>query len=307
MDSQNQDRSYGGYYNPQRCRSDSDYLKNSASSNYYRKQKKTYVAKVKKILQWPVEKMISFKTHPISEIKPTNKFLDRKFSSSKDLTPGWRNTPKLIKSDLDAMTKALKSLLNKLTPTNFDTILEKLSEQFNSETSLIFSSLLLNRACIELKYSETYSQLARDLIRKFHYFRNDLLISCQTFFESQALEAQDISLNKKKVLGCVSFIGQLLNMRILPAKVVISCCQELLKKNTEETAEGVSYLLSTCSSFFNSSKFKETAHDLINELQFRSNNFSSRLKFQVQDLIENRKIQAIMTQTIEKPRNLKIV
>ena len=202
------------------------------------------------------------------------------------------------------MTKNLKSLLNKLTPTNFDSIKEKISEQFNPETSIAFSSLLLSKACMEVKYSEIYSKICRDLIVVFPYFRCHLLQACQDIFQSQALEAEDINLNKKKNLGCVTFVGELLNSRIISGKVVTSCCYQLLNKNTEIAAEGVCYLISTCNSYFNSSKGKETGCDLINELQARCKYYSSRLKFQVQDLVESRKITVIILKNDEKPRNI---
>jgi MIF4G domain len=293
--------SYEGYFNTKKSRSES-FTSISAQNNAYRKPKKTYK---KKKQVYSIDEIISFKDNPKSLIKPCSEFSNRKINDpNKKVVIGWRNTPKLIKSDLDSMTKNLKSLLNKLTPTNFESIKEKLSEHLNPEISMLLSDLLLIKACMEVKYSETYSRLSRDLILKFPFFRNDLLKACQDIFESQALEAEDITLNKKKVLGCVTFIGELLNMKVLSAKVIISCCESLLNKSTEEAAEGVCYLLSTCSNVFSSSKFKETGHNLISKLQAKSFAYSIRLKFQVQDLIESRKIQTIVMRNSEKPVNL---
>ena len=305
MEPENLKQSDGGYYYPHKCRADKDYLIKSAHRNNYRQKPKQKIYKKKVLPSYTIEEILSLKNDLRSLTEPTNKYLYRHLiKPNKELLSPWRNQPKLIKSELDSMTKTLKSLLNKLTPTNLDSIKEKISELFNQEISVIFSNLLLTKACMEVKYSETYSKISLDLMKAFPYFRNHLLQACQDIFQSQALEAEDINLNKRKMLGCVTFVGELLNTRIISGKVVTSCCEQLLKKNTEVAAEGVCYLISTCCSYFNSSKGKETGHGLINELKMRCQDFSSRLKFQVQDLEESRKIKAIMVKNDEKPRNV---
>lgn len=296
--------SEAGYYNPQRCRCNSDFLQSSVHQNAYRKTAKKNYRKKNPGL-YSIAQLLSFKDDSKSILEPIGAYHTRKLILlNKDMQITWRFVPKVIKSDLDAMTKSLKSLLNKLTPTNFDSIKEKISDQITRDSSLTFSNLLLAKACLEVKYSETYSKLSKELIAKHPFFRGDLLEACQKIFESQALNAEDASLNKKKVLGCVAFIGHLVNLRIISGKVTTLCCNQLLKKNTEETAEGVCYLLSTCSGLFSSSKFKEIGHDLISELQKKCEVYSARFKFQVQDLIEDRKIHAVIFQNGEKPRKL---
>ena len=291
------------YYNPPRARANSGYLKNSAHNNAYRKApKRTY--RPKKI-QFSVSDLRSYKECPDCLQAPNSEFLSRKLIPTVNGIPiAWRSAPTPLKSDLDLITKTLKSLLNKLTPTNLEAIKGKISELLNEGTSLSFADLLLAKACMEIKYCETYSKLSKEIIEKHPYFRNHLLHACQNIFETQAVEAEDISTNKKKVLGCVAFVGELINLRVVSGKVGTNCCKQLLQKNTEEAAEGVCYLLSTCSGCFSSSSYKEIAHDFICELQNNSINYSTRLKFQVQDLVESRKIHAIIFQNNEKPRNI---
>ena len=303
MEPDRKNQSDHSYYYPARSRANSSYLKNSAHNNAYRKAgKKGY--RVKKI-QFSVSELKSYKGCAECLEEPRSVFLSRRLISTLNGMPiAWRSAPTPLKSDLDLMTKTLKSLLNKLTPTNLESIKGKISEQMNEETSLVFANLLLGKACMEIKYSETYSKLSKEIIEKHPYFRNHLLYACQNIFETQAVESDDISTNKRKVLGCVAFVGELINLRVVSGKVGTNCCKQLLLKNTEEAAEGVCYLLSTCSGCFSSSSYKEIAHDFISELQKNSVNYSTRVKFQVQDLVESRKIHTIIFQNNEKPRNI---
>lgn len=307
MDQRYQKKNHRGYYVPKKDRSGSNFVRDSASQNHYRnpeQPKKNYVRK-HKAQKYSIEDFMKLKEHTLSLTEPNNPFLNRKVLSSKTfLEASWRHIPKVIKSDLDALTKSLKSLLNKLTPTNLEPIRAKIAELLNQETSKAFSVMLLGKACMELKYNETYCQLSKALISLFPYFRDDLLQACQNIFETNAWDSSDEALNKKKMLGLVGFIGELMNARILSTKVLILCCELLLKKNTELAAEGVCYLLSVCSGAF-SSRYKEMAHNLISELQKRSVNFSSRIKFQIMDLIESNKIHTVIFQQKERPQILK--
>lgn len=295
-----------GYYNPKRCRSDSNFLGKSASNNPYRKGPPSKKSYKKKINKYRPDEILKLKDHKLSKIQPQSELLHRKLLSlAKRSEITWRLVPKVIKSDFDEVTKTMKSLLNKLTPTNFDPIKEKIAQLFSPESSKVFSNLLITKACMEVKYVETYAQLTCDLTKQFKFFRVNLIESLQNVFESNALEAEDIGLNKRKVLGCVCFLGELMNRKFMSVKVGVYCCEQLLKRRSEEAAEGVCYLLSACERFFGSPRYKEVAHDLICELQSRSQGYSSRVKFQIEDLFESRKIHKIIMQNTEKPYNLK--
>ena len=304
MEANHQNSTQGGYFRPKRTRSDSHFLRKSANQNPYRKPagKKTYIKKQKQE-KYSIDDIIQLKSHHFSQQEPASSLHKRRIICTGN-DADWRFIPKVIKSDLDSLTKSLKALLNKLTPTNLDLISCKISEQMSSEAFKIFSGLLLHKACMEFKYNETYCQLAKALISLFPCFREDLLLACQSIFESGTWDWTDLGLGKRKMLGLVGFIGELMNSRILSTKVLMSCCELLIQKNTEQAAEGVCYLLSVCSGAF-SSKYKELAHNLINQLQEQAENFSSRIKFQVVDLIESKKIHSIIMQQKEKPHKLR--
>lgn len=311
-----------GHYKPRRHRTDNSFLQKSASSNNYRKgpSKKLYK---KKTQEYAPQVILSFKDHSLSKIEPPSPFYLRKLTliQKHPLTPlhpkvktqaldetnsesTWRLVPKPIKSELDDMTKTLKSLLNKLTPTNFDSIKDKLIKLISPQSSKIFSNLLITKACLESKYVETYTQLACELTKKFAFFRLDLIGECEDLFGNLALETQDIGINKKKVLGCVCFLGELMNKRFISGKVGIYCCEQLISKGTEEAAEGVCYLLSACDRIFESGRYKEEAHFLVKRLQEMCDGFSLRVKFQVQDVVQDRKIHKFILDGKEKPYSL---
>jgi MIF4G domain len=276
---------------------------NSRPNTTYPVAKKKY--RVKKPV-YSFETIRELKNHQNSKTEIFNKFLDRKLFFKKSHKNIKRQTPKLINSNLDLLTKTLKSLLNKLTPTNFDSIRMKISEVFNEDVSINFSNLLLSKACIEVKYSETYAKLCKNLVDNFFYFKGSILAACQEVFFSKALNSDDSIENKKKKLGYVNFIGQLLNIKVITPKIILFCCEELLKKDTEESAEGVCYLMSTCNHLFSSSKYAHIAENFLNQLQNKSLSYSSRLKFLILDLIETKKVHTLLVvSNEEKPECLR--
>ena len=238
-------------------------------------------------------------SHENSKIIIQSKFSQRKLSYS-----GKKSAPKIIHSNLDELTKTLKCLLNKLTPTNFDTIKQSISEVISPEVAPNFSNLLLTKASLEVKYSEMYAKLCSTLLTDFPFFRPSLLNACQEIFILRANSSEDISLSKSKIVGCVTFIGQLMNIKVISPKIIIFCCEELLKKNTEDAAEAVCYLLSTCRKLFSSSKYVHFANECLELLQQRAGIYSTRLNFLIQDLIETKKLHTLSVQSNEKPETL---
>ena len=289
------------YYKPKRQRKPS-YSSQSACQNSYRKpsNKKTYTKK-SPIKTYSISEIQSLQFHVSSSEQPVSSYMCRR------LIPVFQHmaqSPKLIKSDLDEITKLFKSLLNKLTPTNFDQIYEKIKPLLTPDTSKDLSSLLLAKACQEIKYSETYAKLSKALQLSYERFRDDLLISCQQVFESDSWENCESMIEKKRLLGLVAFIGQLLNVRLLSTKVLLICCQQLLDKNNEIAAEGLCFLLSSFSTAF-TGRYKELAHDMVLKLETQAKSFPARIRFLVIDLVESNKINNSLFEPGEKPQDLR--
>jgi hypothetical protein len=287
-----------GYFHPKRQRKPS-YSSTSLIQNQYRKPslKKTYIKKSKQ-LSYTLSDILSLQSHPLSQHPSDSPFLHRILFTSFN-----QSVPKLIKSDLDEITKLFKSLLNKLTPTNFEQIYLKIQPLLTPGTSKDLAALLLAKACQEIKYSETYAKLSKTLQINYEKFRDDLLAACQAIFESDSWERCENSNDKKKLMGLVAFIGELMNVRMLSTKVLLICCQYLLDKNNEVAAEGLCFLLSSFGEAF-TGRYKELAHDMVSKLGLQAKGFVPRIQFLVTDLVESNRIQNTLFKTEERPKNL---
>ncbi|CAG9309918.1 unnamed protein product [Blepharisma stoltei] len=301
-----------GLYTPKRLRgrTNSNYLSQSSQKNTYRKpshRASTTKEKPKRVWKkvskhtYSYDEILSVKSQESSQIKSDAilKILDRKL---KTVGSAWRSTPQKLKSSNDELTKNFKSLLNKLAPTNAESIQNKLLALLSPESSESLSLLILEKASAEGKYAETYAKMCVEISRQISYFRNNLLTACQVMFENSH-ENGEFS-DRKKVLGCVRFIGELFKAKLIPPKIICSCCSYMLELGSEDSIEALCYLLSVCNSLFASPRYKETFHLYVVKLQELAKNLSSRLRFQVLDLSENKEIKTLAIQKADAPAML---
>lgn len=286
-------------------------MQKSASQNTYRPCSKE-VGPVKRVWNkvpkriYSQEQILALQSHTLSkQLTSVNpKFLNRKMLALSKKHRSQSERTKIVNENFDALERNCKSLLNKLAPTNFESISGKLLEILVPATSFKISCLVLEKASLEPKYSETYASLCQEAIRKCPFFREDLLSACQEFFEGVLENPDSLSSQKKKIMGSVRFIGELFNRRMIPSKVLKLICNDLLSIEREECAEGVCYLLSTCKWVFEHKHFKEESHRWLKLLQEMSQSFSSRVKFQVLDLVENQEMKYVNFQKQEAPQVL---
>ncbi|CAG9335641.1 unnamed protein product [Blepharisma stoltei] len=299
-----------GLYTPKRLRgrANSNYLSQSSQKNAYRKPGNRAAApkeRPKRVWKKVSKRVYNFdqillaRDHESSIVKSDAllKILERKI---KIIDPNWRSIPQKLKSSNDELTKNFKSLLNRLAPTNAESIQTKLLALLTPESSESLSLLILEKASVEGKYSETYAKLCVNLCREVSYFRNTLLTACQFMFENSH-ENGEFS-DRKKVLGCIRFIGELFKARLIPPKIICSCCNYMFSIGTEDTIEALCYLLSVCNALFSNSRYKETFHSYIVKLQELAKTLSSRLRFQVLDLTENQEIKTLAIQKADAPK-----
>lgn len=76
-----------------------------------------------------------------------------------------------VRLKTDPLTRSLKSLLNKLAPTNYATILSKMQELVNEEAALAIAVHIFDKASAESRFSEVYARLCEDLITVFPEFK----------------------------------------------------------------------------------------------------------------------------------------
>lgn len=76
-----------------------------------------------------------------------------------------------VRQKSDPLTRSIKSLLNKLAPTNYAAILSKTQGLLNAEAALAVAVHIFDKASAESKYSELYARLCEDLIVSFPEFK----------------------------------------------------------------------------------------------------------------------------------------
>ena len=156
------------------------------------------------------------------------------------LETNWLINNKLNQTNNDKIYASMKEILNKLNKDNFD----KLSSDIQNinittkEQLEELSNLILNKAISEQIYSNLYAKLCYNLLATYveedkrYYFRDYLLNKCQQLFihYSSKPETDESTIPKMNVIGCMKFIGELYNVKIISDKIMNSCFDSLVKK-----------------------------------------------------------------------------
>ena len=172
-----------------------------------------------------------------------------------------------------------------------------------------------------MKYTSMYSTLCKSLKNLFenfkypseesklpptkNYFKYELLYMCEEAFTYHhgendftglSDEAREEKMNKlkKKTLGNVRFIGELFNVNLITAKIILECVHSLLnlfeKENNEDKLEGACVLLLTGGTSFERSKLRTFTEEIYERLDkiAKIKNISNKNKFKILDLQEHR-------------------
>mmetsp|Transcript_17775 Transcript_17775/g.17752 ORF Transcript_17775/g.17752 Transcript_17775/m.17752 type:complete len:211 (+) Transcript_17775:1018-1650(+) len=143
-------------------------------------------------------------------------------------------------------------------------------------------------------------------------FKNELLIMCEESFkfvpsetdyegldEEQAEKKKTI--HKKKTQGNVRFIGELFNVKLISAKIVLMCVHEMLGLDEgshgrpgpldEDKLEGACILLSTGGAGFERGSMRKDTNkvfEYLSGLIQSKETLSSKLRFKIMNLIDER-------------------
>ncbi|CAF0971392.1 unnamed protein product [Adineta ricciae] len=289
-----------------------------------------------KRLQYSIQELLSKRSAPLAQKRPTNLKFVREIETGKQKT-------------VDATAQFIRDvrlILNKLTPQNRTILVEQLEkleldrhERLEGMIDIIFS-----KAVEEPKYCSMYAELCDSFQKKqitvpnqngqttTISFRQVLLSRCQTRFENdyrvdinydqrkadvdkitdeklQKEEAENLeeALNKAKRrhFGNILFIGELFKLGMLTESIMYSCMENLLKDKTdEENLECLCRLLRTVGKTFdekpaNKKAMAKTYHELNDIVQ--QNQISLRTRFMIQDLLELREAKWIPRMAEAKP------
>ena len=174
--------------------------------------------------------------------------------------------------------KALKGLLNKITPDNFmkitDQIVAKINERKKAKTLMGFINQIFDKALAESTFAELYADLVSKLIPALPdltddddnvvNFRRALLNKCQEEFdygvcamkavaerekhkdeEQTDQDKADMVLEqtaRKRMLGNIIFVGQLYRFGVLIEAVMHTCVRQLLEETVDPRPEDIEVL-----------------------------------------------------------------
>ena len=158
--------------------------------------------------------------------------------------------------DLATLTKQLKSVLNKLSATNFDKlcvqIISLLRTVHSPDTLTALVSLLFDKAVVDQFFANIYSMLCAEISKQLpplqgdpkHAFKRFLLNQCQIEFESgtgalarladesdEALLARK-SKQKARLLGTIRFLGELYLRDLILQNIMVSCASATTQEST---------------------------------------------------------------------------
>ena len=223
----------------------------------------------------------------------------------------------------EKIKKEIKSTLNKLSPNNLPkltlTIMDTCKKSHDC-LKLVVSGIF-EKAWSEKKYTQMYSDICKTLKSGMegyrypdidpsklpetrNYFKYELLYMCEETFNKNHQEEIPASLTeeqkkdrlkklKEKTLGNVRFIGELFNVNLITAKIVLECVTGLLdlfeSESNQDRLEGACLLLHTGGATFERSKVLQETNRIYDRLTEISNmDISTKNKFKIMDLKEFR-------------------
>ncbi|XP_075476306.1 eukaryotic translation initiation factor 4G-like [Primulina tabacum] len=243
----------------------------------------------------------------------------------------------------EAKQRQLKSILNKLTPQNFEKLFEQV-KQVNIDNFVTLSgviSQIFDKALMEPTFCEMYADfcfhLAADLPNlkvdnETITFKTLLLNKCQEEFQrgereeeeankveeegENMLTAEEREVKKlqarRRMLGNIRLIGELYKKKMLTARIMHECINKLLgqyQTPDEENIEALCKLMSTIGEMIDHPKAKEHMDAYFDIMVKLSNNMklSSRLRFMLKDVIDLRKNRWQQRRKVEGPKKIEEV
>ncbi|KZV57948.1 eukaryotic translation initiation factor 4G [Dorcoceras hygrometricum] len=248
-----------------------------------------------------------------------------------------------VTDEEEAKQRQLKSILNKLTPQNFEKLFEQV-KQVNIDNFVTLSgviSQIFDKALMEPTFCEMYanfcSHLAADLPNlkvdnETITFKTLLLNKCQEEFErgereeEEANKVEEEGENKhtaeereqkrlqarRRMLGNIRLIGELYKKKMLTARIMHECINKLLGQQQtpdEENIEALCKLMSTIGVMMDNPKAKEHMDVYFDIMANLSNNMklSSRVRFMLKDVIDLRKNRWQQRRKVEGPKKIEEV
>lgn len=202
--------------------------------------------------------------------------------------------------------KKVKSILNKISSKNFESLSNDMySLEFNSVCLLKnVIGVVFEKSVYEPSFGDIYASLCLKLSQKDYLieettfnFRHELVNQCQMEFEKSKKKCDnELSNNRSKIFGNITFIGELYIKELLPKHVIFGCINIFFKKiknneNKDENIECLCKLLTTIGSKIDIHSNKEAVESCFSNITSISvdKTNSPRYRFMVKDILDLRK------------------
>ena len=223
--------------------------------------------------------------------------------------------------------KKIRSILNKLTPTNMDRLLQRIKElqlDINTEERLAgVVELFFEKIVAEPVFSPTYASMCNALLQmevpssvnpaEMITFRMLLLRKCQSEFKKASAG------DHKQSLGNVRFIGELFKLGIISLEIMKKCISALFAQpDDEESLERLCTLLNTVgkdleqqlssgNTYKSTTSGQKVMDPFFSSLEAVGYNrkISNRTRFMIQDVIDLRKKKWEPRREENKPETIK--
>ena len=243
-----------------------------------------------------------------------------------------RWAPKKNTTDDEVVLKKVVGLLNKLTMEKFERLTEDLLTV--GITSLVVLKgvicLIFEKALAEQKFAAMYSELCVRLASGCPEFSDEdngkiikitfkkiLLNKCQEEFENagKVVEPENLENEEEKelfhikrrmrLIGLIKFICELFKKRMVAEKIVHACILHLLKKPEDEEMECLCRLFEGAGQMLDREEARRHMDSYFDRMgKFPRSQFSSRVRFMMQDVIALRRCQWEPRNALAGPKTL---
>jgi len=241
----------------------------------------------------------------VHEIQSKNKKLNSSWKRNNIEKTNWLVTNKINQSSDDKLISEFRGILNKISESNFSDMMKQMFElDITTIGQLeILVDLIFKKALGEPVFSSTYSLLCAKFLPVYIIvdsnkvqFRTIFMNKCQMMFDEciKIKSEEDIKeskfMNKKEMVGLMSFIGSLYNESLISNSIIYRCLLSLIKKSDNRDISSVECLCSFVANI--SKKFRiscpndfEKILDLIKVIK-NSKNIHMKDKFAIMDVLD---------------------
>ncbi|XP_064599552.1 eukaryotic translation initiation factor 4 gamma 1-like isoform X2 [Liolophura sinensis] len=248
------------------------------------------------------------------------------------------------KAKTDDLYRRVTSILNKLTPQKFSTLLQQMTGlKIDTEERLKgVIDLIFEKAVSEPGFCVAYANMCKYLMLlkvplegkpgETVNFRKLLLNRCQREFQKdnreeieynnrikeieqaeeslrpQMMEELEIASTKarRRSLGNIRFIGELFKLKMLTENIMHECVLKLLKSHDEESLECLCRLLTTIGKELDTDKAKPRVDQYFQQMTkiVAQRKTSSRVRFMLQDVIDLRQNRWVPRRDENNPKTI---